>query len=85
MSAYGTITRASAPAIPPTLLPRTYLLPAKVDDASSPRKALTVFPVTRATVSEELIDYLRGVFNEVVAGESAARAWGNRKMGAAAD
>lgn len=56
--------RPSAPAIPPALLARTFLLPGGLGD-----KALTVFPVTRETVSEELIEYLRGVFNEVVAGE----------------
>jgi hypothetical protein len=65
MSPYGATPtyRPSAPTVPPTLVPRTFLLP------GSGGKALTVFPVTRGTVSDELVEYLRGVFNEVVAGE----------------
>ncbi|ORY85403.1 hypothetical protein BCR35DRAFT_302888 [Leucosporidium creatinivorum] len=62
MSPYGGAPsyRPSAPAVPPTLLPRTFLLPGGAG------KALTVFPVTRETVSDELVEYLRGVFNAVV-------------------
>lgn len=66
MSPYGGAPtyRPSAPAVPPTLLARTFLLPCS-------DKALTVFPVTRETVSDDLVEYLRGVFNDVVAGEFA--------------
>lgn len=59
MSAYGAIKRASEPLVAPKLLPRSYALP-KGDNV------LTVFPVRRETVTEELITYLQGVFNAVV-------------------
>lgn len=57
MSAYGTITRASA-TDPSTLVPRSLLLPNGA--------AMTVFPCTRASVAPELIEYLAAVFNAVV-------------------
>ncbi|KAK4054762.1 hypothetical protein OIV83_000686 [Microbotryomycetes sp. JL201] len=62
MSAYGAAIQRYPPSTsePPTLLPRSYPLPNSTD------KALTVFPVTRATVSDELVEYLRTVFNDVV-------------------
>lgn len=57
MSPYGgTISKPERTGGP--LVPRTYKL------ANS--QALTVFPVSRETVPNELLAYLQGVFNDVV-------------------
>ncbi|KAK4058169.1 hypothetical protein OIO90_000908 [Microbotryomycetes sp. JL221] len=61
MSAYGSaIARYPAITTQPNLVPRSYPLPNSQD------KALTVFPVTRSSCPEELIEHLRSVFNDVV-------------------
>ncbi|KDE09755.1 hypothetical protein MVLG_00155 [Microbotryum lychnidis-dioicae p1A1 Lamole] len=62
MSAYGTITRPSITSATPPLEPRSFPL----HDQDPSTKRLTVFPLTRSTIPEELIGYLQGVFNDVV-------------------
>ncbi|KAM0755375.1 hypothetical protein T439DRAFT_295311 [Meredithblackwellia eburnea MCA 4105] len=56
MSAYGAIARPKVSGGKPT--PSSYILPNG--------QALTVFPCTRASVDDELVEYLAGVFNDVV-------------------
>lgn len=63
MSAYGKIHRTLNTVNPDPLQPRTYALPITSAVAAS---SLTVFPLRRETAPAELIDYLAGVFNEVV-------------------
>ncbi|CEQ42116.1 SPOSA6832_03897 [Sporobolomyces salmonicolor] len=58
MSAYGKIAAPIRTAGEP-LVPRTYPLPRR-------GAAVTVFPCNRETVSNELIEYLASVFNDVV-------------------
>ncbi|GAA5952903.1 hypothetical protein JCM21900_004259 [Sporobolomyces salmonicolor] len=58
MSAYGKIAAPIRTAGEP-LVPRTYPLPRR-------GAAVTVFPCDRETVSNELIEYLASVFNDVV-------------------
>ncbi|SCZ90396.1 BZ3500_MvSof-1268-A1-R1_Chr1-3g01962 [Microbotryum saponariae] len=62
MSAYGTITRPSTTSVTPPLEPRSFPL----HDQDPSTKRLTVFPLTRSTVPEEMIGYLLGVFNDVL-------------------
>lgn len=64
MSAYGKINRSSNILNPSPLEPRTYALPTTGSNISAP--SLTVFPLRRETAPVELINYLAGVFNEVV-------------------
>lgn len=56
MSAYGTI---STPQNTAKLVPRTYAL-------AKEGEALTVFPVRRSTVPQDLVEYLAGIFNDTV-------------------
>ncbi|GAA6036864.1 hypothetical protein JCM8097_006320 [Rhodosporidiobolus ruineniae] len=58
MSPYGAISTPQRTTAGP-LLPRSYPL-------AKPGAALTVFPVRRDTVPNELVEYLAGVFNDVV-------------------